>query len=224
LSELFSCVLFDHRGHGASDHPRGVSANHIDRYADDLLALIDVLPDSKVAFFGWSNAVLVGLRAAAEHPEVFTALVLFGPIAPPATSEDLRARAESRVSALRARGWWYLLDDMIPAEPDPVPQWMVDRILATDVGPFIDWSEARPSWNWDPWDALPEIEVPTLMVVGELEDPDDLMGNAASLMPSATRVRIPNREHINAFLASELVLPPVTRFLAGVTPELATPT
>jgi hypothetical protein len=53
-----------------------------------------------------------------------------------------------------------------------------------------------------------------LTVASELEDPDDSMGNAALLMPDAARVRIPNREHINAFLASELVLPPVMQFLA----------
>lgn len=102
---------------------------------------------------------------------------------------------------------------MISAENRPVPRWMIDRILATDIEPYIGWAEGRLAWNWDPWDALAGIEVPTLMIVGELEDPDDLMGKAASLMPDATRMRIPDREHINAFLASELVVPTVTEFL-----------
>ena len=88
-----------------------------------------------------------------------------------------------------------------------------DRILATDIEPLIGWSQARPSWNWSPWEALPGIDVRTLMIVGELEDPDDLMGQAAALMPAATRVRIPRREHINAFLASDLALPIVREFL-----------
>jgi hypothetical protein len=96
---------------------------------------------------------------------------------------------------------------------------MIDRILATDIEPYIGWSEARPSWNWNPWDALSKIDVPTLMLVGELEDPNDLMGNAASTMPNATRIRIPRREHINAFLDSEQVLPSVTRFLAAAIRE-----
>lgn len=39
------------------------------------------------------------------------------------------------------------------------------------------------------------------------------MGEAASLMRNATRIRIPDREHINAFLDSELVLPSVLEFL-----------
>ena len=214
LSSSYSCVLFDHRGHGASEHPPGAAANHIDRYADDLSALIDTLGVPKAAFFGWSSAVLVALKAAQQNPERFSALVLFGPFGGPTPPEELQARAESRVRELRARGWWLLLDDMIPAEPEPVPQWMIDRIVATDIEPFIGWTEARPTWNWNPWDALPGIEAPTLIIVGELEDPDDLMGEAASLMPNATRIRIPRREHINAFLDSDYALPHVTAFLA----------
>ena len=52
-----------------------------------------------------------------------------------------------------------------------------------------------------------------LMIVGELEDPDDLMEAAASMMPRAA-VRIPDPEHLNAFLWSEGVLPHVERHLA----------
>jgi hypothetical protein len=33
------------------------------------------------------------------------------------------------------------------------------------------------------------------------------------MMPDATRVRIPDREHINAFLYSEFVVPRVLEFL-----------
>ena len=57
------------------------------------------------------------------------------------------------------------------------------------------------------------------MIVGELEDPDDLMGAAALMMPRAKRIRIPNREHLNAFLWSEGVLPHVERHLADTVPR-----
>ncbi len=56
LAQDFSCVLFDHRGHGQSDHPRGTATNHIDRYADDVAALVEHLGRPSVSFFGWSNA------------------------------------------------------------------------------------------------------------------------------------------------------------------------
>jgi pimeloyl-ACP methyl ester carboxylesterase len=81
LSKSYTCVLFDHRGHGASDHPHMVEANHIDRYADDVAALVRHLGHSSVSFFGWSNAVHVGLRTAQQHSHMFDALVLFGPVA-----------------------------------------------------------------------------------------------------------------------------------------------
>ena len=214
LSKTYGCILFDHRGHGLSDHPTSSVANHIDRYADDVVALVGHLGYQRVSFFGWSNAVAVGLKAAEQRPGLFEAMVLFGPIARRATHEQLAAGTKERLTELRSRRWRYLLDDMTAAEKFPVPQWMLDRITATDIEPYIAWTEARPSWNWSPWDALPLIDSPTLMIVGELEDPEDVMGEAASLMRDASRIRIPDREHINAFLGSEIVLPFVSEFLS----------
>lgn len=39
------------------------------------------------------------------------------------------------------------------------------------------------------------------------------MAEVAAQMPHAQRVRIPDRDHINAFLDSDVVLPLVTAFL-----------
>ena len=41
LSPTMTCILFDHRGHGESDKPRGWEANTIDRYALDVVELLD---------------------------------------------------------------------------------------------------------------------------------------------------------------------------------------
>lgn len=208
------CVLFDHRGHGQSDHPVTPEANHIDRYADDVIALIDHLGESSVAFYGWSNAVLVGLRAAELHRGRFHALILSGAIPPRRTQEDIEAGTPGRVAALQKNGWWEVIGDMIPAEKLQVPQWFIDRVLATDIEPYIAWSAARPDWHWSHWDAMPRVQTPALLVAGELEDPDDLLAEAARTMPHATRIRVPDREHINAFLYSDFVIPKVLEFLA----------
>jgi hypothetical protein len=56
-------------------------------------------------------------------------------------------------------------------------------------------------------------------MVGELEDPEDVMADVAAAMPHATRLRIPDREHINAFLYSEFVVPRVLEFLAARSPQ-----
>ena len=214
LSSSYTCILFDHRGHGESDHPTSPAANHIDRYADDVAALVEHLGLSRVAFFGWSNAIAVGLRAADQHPDLFHALVLFGPMARRATPEQIVVSTRARAAAIREKGWWSILDDMVASERFSVPQWFLDRVVATDTGPWIAYTEARPLWGWSPWDAVPRVNVPTLILAGELEDPDDVMGEVAASMPNATRVRIPEREHINAFLYSEFVVPRVMDFLA----------
>jgi pimeloyl-ACP methyl ester carboxylesterase len=215
LSKSYRCVLFDHRGHGKSDHPVTAAANHIDRYADDVAALVSHLGYSRVSFLGWSNAVIVALAAAQQHPDIFDALVLFGPVSRRATPEQISVASKDRVAALRRKGWWLLLDEMVAAEKSPVPHWFLERVVASDIQPFIAWQEARPSWDWSPWDAMPEVRAPALILAGELEDPEDVMAEAASAMPDAVRVRIPDREHINAFLYSEFVVPLVTQFLAS---------
>src|SRR5712692_2290822 len=213
-SRAYTCILFDHRGHGKSDHPTGVAANHLDRYADDLAALVKHLGHSSVSFFGWSNGLAIGLKAADQHPDLFDALVLFGTMARRATAEQLAESTKQRLAAMREKGWRYLLDEMVASEKFPVPQWFLDRMLATDTGPWFAYTEARPLWNWSPWDALPKVSAPTLILAGELEDPDDVMREVAAKMPDATRIRIPDREHINAFLYSEFVVPHVMDFLS----------
>lgn len=219
LSQSYTCILFDHRGHGKSDHPTSAEMNHIERYADDVVALIEHLGYESVAFFGWSNAVLVALKAAQQHPGRFSALVLSGAIPPRRTRDEVVASIPRRVAALRESGWWEVIGDMIPAERFPVPQWFIDRVLDTDIEPFIGWSMARADWNWSQWDAMPHVAAPTLLLAGELEDPDDLLAEAARLMPHASRIRVPEREHINAFLYSEFAVPEVLEFLGSRTPQ-----
>ncbi len=219
LARSYTCVLFDHRGHGKSDHPTSVEANHIDRYADDVVALVEHLGHSRVSYFGWSNGIQVGLKAADLCPGIFDSLILLGAIPPFRTPEQLLAANPGRLAALRERGWWAVIEDMIPAEKMPVPQWFIDRVLATDIEPYLAFTAARPDWNWSQWDAIRRLEAPALLLAGELEDPDDLLAEAARLMSHATRIRIPDREHINAFLYSEFVVPAVLEFLSARTPQ-----
>lgn len=219
LSRSFTCVMFDHRGHGESDHPSTVEANHIDRYVDDLTALVAHLGYTSVSFLGWSNGLSIGMKAAQQHPEMFDALVLFGGIAPPATPEQIAGATAERLKEMREKGWWFLLEAMQAEEKFPVPRWFLERVAATDVGPWFAYTEARPLWNWSVWDAAPRVTSPTLLIAGELEDPDDLLSELAAAMPDARRVRVPEREHINAFLYSEFVVPTVLEFLRARTPQ-----
>jgi pimeloyl-ACP methyl ester carboxylesterase len=215
LANSHTCILLDHRGHGDSDHPAGADANHIDRYVADVCALLDALGIEGTAFWGYSSGAVVGLNVSGEHPSRIRCLVMSGAIwnASPIELADVIA---SRTAEHREHGWEQLIAG-IEEEEGEMPDWMKARIRATDIEPFIGWWEARAKWDWNPWDALPHLDGPGLIVVGELEDPDDDMAGAAGLMKRGRRIRVPGAGHIGCFLDSAFVLPRVEAFLAAST-------
>jgi len=176
------------------------------------VALLDHLRLENASCWGYSNGIDVGLKVAHEYPSRLRALIGSGAIDDPDPKQipGLVARV---LAAHQAHGWEQLIARFDEQEREPVPDWMKDRIRATDIGQLDDWLRAVPTWGWAPWQSLPQITVPALFVVGELGDEDDTMATAASLMPNAARYRVPGQGHINAFLRSDLALPAVLEFL-----------
>lgn len=218
LAASYTCILFDHRGHGESDHPRGPKANHIDRYVTDVLSLLDALGIDRTAFWAYSSGISVGLKLGDEHPDRLWALVGSGLIGKPVSAEQLAERVRATIAEFGEFGWDKMISEFDQQETEAVPGWMKERIRATAIEPQIDWNTARPGWGWSSWESLARVATPTLFLTGELEDPDDVMAEAAALMPNATRMRVPGLGHINAFLQSQIVLPRAMAFLAENAP------
>jgi pimeloyl-ACP methyl ester carboxylesterase len=214
LSKKYMCILFDHRGHGKSDRPREVAANHIDRFVDDVGAVLDHLRVESTHFWGWSNGMFVACATAKRIPTRIRSLILGGAMAKPVDAPTLKVAAEKRIRNLQEEGWDWLINDFV-AEEGECPEWMKDRIRATDLEQLILWQRARLDWTETPWDLVVTAKHPTLLLVGELEDGEHLMTEAAAQMKDATEVRFDGLGHINAFLASERVLPRVEAFLAS---------
>jgi pimeloyl-ACP methyl ester carboxylesterase len=214
LAKKYQCILFDHRGHGQSDRPREVAANHIDRFVDDVGALLDHLRTDPVHFWGWSNAMLVACAAAERFPALVRSLILGGSVARPLDAAALKASAEKRIQDLRAEGWDWLIN-AFAAEEGECPAWMRDRIRSTDLEQLILWQRARLDWKVSPWDLVVNAKPPSLLLVGDLEDDRHLMTEVAGQMKDATEIRFEGLGHIKAFVASDRVLPHVEAFLAN---------
>jgi pimeloyl-ACP methyl ester carboxylesterase len=213
LAKKYQCILFDHRGHGESDNPREVAAHHIDRYVDDVGAVLDHLGIGSTHFWGWSNGMFVGCAVAERFPGRVRSLILGGAMGRPLDAAALKEAAETRIRNLRAEGWDWLINAFAEEEGE-CPEWMSDRIRATDLEQMILWQRARLDWKMSPWDLVVNAQRPALILVGELEDPEHLMTEAAAEMRDATEVRLDGAGHINAFLASDRQLPHVEAFLA----------
>jgi len=220
LAQSYTCVLFDHRGHGESDKPRGAESYHIDRLTSDVVELLDQLGIESAAFWGYSAGISPGVRLAELHPERVWAIVASGSVAPGDTPEEMAEWVTEMSAEFREHGWDKLLERFDTQEPDPVPEWMKERIRATDAEQFADLIDSYPSWNgWEEWDVLAALDAPVLFVTGELEDKDDHVSEIVRRMRAGEQLRLSGQGHINAFLASGTVLRRVEPFLARHAPR-----
>ncbi|WP_072802554.1 alpha/beta fold hydrolase [Rhodococcoides yunnanense] len=74
-------VLFDHVGAGGSDTSAWTEARYssLETYAQDVVDLVRELDLNNVVYVGHSVASMIGVLAAAAHPELFEKLVLLTP-------------------------------------------------------------------------------------------------------------------------------------------------
>src|SRR6195952_1326924 len=82
FAEDHRIVLFDHVGHGGSDHSAFDPERYatLDGYARDVLDICAELGlDEAVVFVGHSVSAMIGALAAAAEPERFARLIMVGP-------------------------------------------------------------------------------------------------------------------------------------------------
>ena len=76
LARKYKVIIYDHRGHGRSDKPEGNYS--IKTLANDLYALIQRLDIGKVTLVGHSMGGMTALVFALDHPDILQKVVLVG--------------------------------------------------------------------------------------------------------------------------------------------------
>lgn len=214
----FQCVLLDHRGHGRSGQPRDLEAHRIERYVEDVIAVLDALEMERTAFWGYSSGAEVGFALAAIHPERVAGLVASGAIeSQTSDAVEMRKDAEETARFAREHGVGAFVDG---AFPDGVsfPDWFMEQMRATDREMFA--LEVLGATSWPGlWNVLDRIECPVLMLVGELEDPEGNTPRAAERLQRARCVTFPGLGHIGAYVRSDLAVAEAVPFLRQVARE-----
>ena len=173
FAESHRVIRWDRRGYGRSDSPNAPFVN-----LDDLYALMKGLEVDRATLVGCSSGSLLAIEFALDHPDMVSSLVLVGPIVSGfGFTEHFRTRGDrgqpGRDAPVDQRiEYWTAKDPWIMAPESTAARKTMRDLLVENpqnligAGGFARW----PGFSC--MGRLSEIEVPTLIVVGESDIPD----------------------------------------------------
>lgn len=173
FAESHRVIRWDRRGYGRSDSPNAPFRN-----IDDLFALMTALDVEHASLVGCSSGSLLAIEFALEHPEMVSSLVLVGPIVSGfGFSEHFKTRGDRGMPDRDAPvdekiDYWTAMDPWLMA-PDSTAARKAMRSLMVENPQNLTGSGSFARWSgFSCQGRLSEIEVPTLIVVGESDIPD----------------------------------------------------
>jgi pimeloyl-ACP methyl ester carboxylesterase len=160
VAEGYAAYALDLRGYGAT--PRDATGFLTpERAAADVAAALQLIGDRPV-LFGWSLGSMVAQLASQRHPELMSALILFGyPVNP---DRKLPEEADPEVPARQPTTAKAAAEDFI------APGVISKRAIAAYVAAAVAADPVRTDWRRDTeWNALaPEdVHVPVLLLQAE---------------------------------------------------------
>jgi pimeloyl-ACP methyl ester carboxylesterase len=175
------------------------------RFADDLIAVLDALGLEQAVFCGLSMGGYILFELLRRQPQRVRGLILADSRAEPDNAEGKRARDEL-IAVARSHGAAALVPLQIPkllaestqqANPEVVRQVgdMIQRASVPGIVGALEAMKERP----DSRPLLPEIKVPTLVMVGA-EDaltPPPLSRAMVNAIPGARYAEIPAAGHLS---------------------------
>lgn len=226
-------VAPDLRGHGASDAPLEEEAYSLDEMAADILALADALGWETFDLLGHSMGGMVAQVLALQAPERLRSLVLMDTGHGPVEGLDPGLVALA-VEVVRTEGMDRLIELSAELGAAGAPRTPSEQRVREERAGYIDFGDrklraAAPAMYAamaprlhladDRLDALRELDVRTLVVVGE-EDagftgPSERLAEA---IPGSTLEVIPDASHSPQFENPDRWWKVVTRFLEAGRP------
>jgi pimeloyl-ACP methyl ester carboxylesterase len=228
LARDHTVVIFDHRGHGASDNPTDPAAYSLDRMAADTLAVADAVGLERFRLLGHSMGGMVARRIALRETARIDALVMMDTSAGPIPGFD-PTLIDIACDIALAEGKQALKDVLDMASALETPAYK--RVLAARPGypefearKWNDLSEimwatiARElAYQTDDLPAMTLLPIPVLVIVGEQDEPFVIASHLmADAIPGAELVTIPNAGHSPQFENPEAWIAALTGFLSAL--------
>lgn len=219
LARAYRVIAADHRGHGASDKPRGPYT--IPLFASDWLALMDALRVDRAHVVGLSMGGAIAMHLALARPERVASLALVDTWGFP--HPDFLALLRRRLERLAAGDLAAYAEEAIPQVYSPAfiaanPQALADyRARVTRLDPDSLRAAVGACMTHDMRGRVGEIRTRTLVMVGS-EDrllPPYHSEYLARSIPGARLAVIQGSGHIPHLEQPSEFLKRLTGFLAG---------
>lgn len=222
LSDRARIITVDLRGHGESDAP--LWRYTMEQFSDDVAGLLDHLGLQQVVLIGLSMGGYIGLMFWRRHAHRLTALVLSDTRAQADTEDGRVGRFQMAQSAYR-KGPASVRDIMLPkllcprtlqSNPEVVSQVeaMIAQMELSGMAGDLMAMASRP----DSVPLLPSIRCPTLIIVGEQDQPTPVSDAQlmADRIPGAYLEIIPEAGHLPNLEQSDLFNQALWRFLSSL--------
>jgi sigma-B regulation protein RsbQ len=173
FADDYRVVLFDHVGHGGSDHASFDRHRYasLDGYADDVLEICAELELQDVVYVGHSVSAMIGALAAIREPERFSRLIMVGPSPRYIDDDDYvggfaHEDIEELLDSLESNylGWSSVMAPVIMGNDDrpELGEELVQSFCATD--PEIARHFARVTFLSDNRSDLANVRTPSLVL------------------------------------------------------------
>ena len=225
LSSGWRVVTYDVRGHGISDAPHEPAAYSQDISIADLRALLDHLDLPRAAVGGLSMGGNIALNFALAHPARVSALIVADTGAGSDEAADWAATVHAFADTMERHGLESFADQAMAnplfaryAAQGPEAERFIRSCLMTHRARGLAHTgrqvlTKRPSiYSLAP--RLRELSVPTLLIVGEHDEPCVKVHRfMADTIPGARHLVIPGVGHLTNLEAPEVFNRAVTEFL-----------
>lgn len=181
LSGNYQLILMDLRGHGQSDKPHEHSAYQMPQQADDVVAVLDDLRISRAHVWGLSLGVRVAFHLGARYPDRVDSLIAMGGHPYPVSPEDIEFDNSIIATLREGMDAWVSRVEATGTEREMMLDQDADALIGAVYGEIDDPGVV---------DSLAQITMPCLLIVGELDDANDLARQAAMALPRADFVSV----------------------------------
>ena len=220
LSEHFTVITYDLRGHGESPMPQGDFG--LDDLVADLEKLRQTLGYEQVHLAGHSLGGMIGPRYARAFPDRVLSLGLYSTAA--GRTEDDSAKVWGVVRAMEEQGIENILgtltnrwftDAFIEANPDLVER-RLQQVLSTNGDVFLNVFRIYAGTEMLPW--LPQVDHPAIIITGENDGGCNPRLNKLidAAMPNSELVILPELKHSILVEAGERVAQLQIDFVHGL--------